>query len=133
MTIDCFKCFWWTHTHVLFWGHWYPCFWNSGDVSYFKARVGSALIAFCGGECNAHFPRSTSGATSADLLTAGIATSHFQTCISRGGNHSSRELLVWTDLNAFHSGFWSPRCFVGQYSSPVMLYFINTQQTVHLT
>ena len=38
----------------------------------FKARVGSALFAFCGGECNVHSPRSTSGAfTHADLLAAG--------------------------------------------------------------
>ena len=37
----------------------------------FKARVGSALFTFCGGECNLHSPRSTSGATHADLLAAG--------------------------------------------------------------
>ena len=29
----------------------------------FKARVGSASFAFCGGECNVHSLRSTSGAT----------------------------------------------------------------------
>ena len=33
----------------------------------FKARLGSALFAFCRGECNVHSPRSTSGATLADL------------------------------------------------------------------
>ena len=38
----------------------------------FKARVGSALFAFCGGECNVHSLRSTSGATLADLLAAGV-------------------------------------------------------------
>ena len=37
----------------------------------FKARVGSTLFAFCGGKCNVHSPRSTSGATCADLLVAG--------------------------------------------------------------
>ena len=37
----------------------------------FKARVGSALFAFCGGECNIHSLRSTSGATLAELLVAG--------------------------------------------------------------
>ena len=37
----------------------------------FKARVGSALFTFCGGKCNVHSPRSTSGATLADLLAAG--------------------------------------------------------------
>ena len=37
----------------------------------FKARVGSALFAFCRGECNVHSLRSTSSATLADLLAAG--------------------------------------------------------------
>ena len=37
----------------------------------FKAEVGSALFTFCGGECNVHSPKSTSGATLADLLAAG--------------------------------------------------------------
>ena len=36
----------------------------------FKARVGSAYSLFCGGECNIHSPRSTSGATHADLFAA---------------------------------------------------------------
>ena len=61
-------------TCPFFWGHWYPCFWISGDVSLwvFKARVGFCLIRyFCGGECNVHSPRFTSGATLADLLAAG--------------------------------------------------------------
>ena len=38
----------------------------------FKARVGSALFAFCGGKCNVHSLRSTSGGTLADLLVAGV-------------------------------------------------------------
>ena len=50
----------------------------------FKARVGSALFAFCGGECNIHSPRSTSGATHADLLVAGIAASPVPTYCCRG-------------------------------------------------
>ena len=37
----------------------------------FKARVGSAFFAFCGGECNVHSLRSTSGATLDGLLAAG--------------------------------------------------------------
>ena len=39
-----FKSFW--RTHVLFWGHWYPCF-GFLVMSHlgFKARVGSALFA----------------------------------------------------------------------------------------
>ena len=39
----------------------------------FKARVDSALCAFCRGECNVHSVRSTSGAIHANLLTAGSA------------------------------------------------------------
>ena len=42
-------------------------------------------LLFCGGECNEHSLRSTSGATCADLLVAGSAAGHFLTCISRGG------------------------------------------------
>ena len=38
-------------------------------------------LLFCRGECYVHLPRSTSGATCADLLTAGIAAGHFLTCI----------------------------------------------------
>ena len=38
------KSFW--RTHVLFWGHWYPCFGFMVTSSLgFKARVGSALFA----------------------------------------------------------------------------------------
>ena len=37
----------------------------------FKARVGCALFAFCGGKCNVHSLRSPSGATHADFLVAG--------------------------------------------------------------
>ena len=41
-----FKYFWRTHTHVLFWGHWYPCFgFLVTSPLGFKARVGSALFA----------------------------------------------------------------------------------------
>ena len=39
-----FKSFW--RTHVLFWGHWYPCFgFLVTSPLVFKARVGSALFA----------------------------------------------------------------------------------------
>ena len=43
-------------THVLFWATGTPVFGISGDISsgFFKARVGSALFAFCGGKCNVH-------------------------------------------------------------------------------
>ena len=60
-------------THFLFWGHWYPCFgFLVTSPLGFKARVGSALFAFCAGECNVHSQRSTSGATLADLLVASM-------------------------------------------------------------
>ena len=50
-----------------------PLFWISGDVSSgFQSQSGFCLIRyFCGGECNVHSPRFTSGATLADLLVAG--------------------------------------------------------------
>ena len=52
-------------------GHWYPCFgFLVTSPLGFKARVGSALFAFCGGECNVHSLRFTSGATLANLLVA---------------------------------------------------------------
>ena len=55
-----------------FFSHWYPCFgFLVTSLLGFKARVGSALFAFCGGEYNVHSPRSTSGATLADLFAAG--------------------------------------------------------------
>ena len=52
----------------------------------FKARVGSALFAFCEGKCSVHSTRCKSGATHNDLLTASITTGHFPTCMSRGGS-----------------------------------------------
>ena len=51
-----------------------PLFWISGDVSSgFQSQSGFCLIRyFCGGECNVHSPRFTSGATLANLLAAGV-------------------------------------------------------------
>ena len=50
-----------------------PLFWISGDVSAgFQSQSGFCLIRyFCGGKCNVHSPRFTSGATLANLLAAG--------------------------------------------------------------
>ena len=77
------KCFWRTHTHILFLGPLIPMFWISGDVSSgFQSQSGFCLIHFCRGECNVH----SSGTTPADFLTAGIIASHFLTCTNRGGN-----------------------------------------------
>ena len=54
-----------------FWGPLVPLFWISGDVSSgVQSQSGFCLIRFfCGGECNVHSPRSTSGATLANLLS----------------------------------------------------------------
>ena len=42
-----FKCFWRTYTHVLFWGHCYPCFGFLMISSLgFKTKVGSILFVF---------------------------------------------------------------------------------------
>ena len=72
-------------THVLFWGHWYPCFGFLGVMSPlgFKAKVGSALFTFCRGKCNVHSLRSTSDATHVDLLAASITASPVPTYCCR--------------------------------------------------
>ena len=56
-----------------FWGPLVPLFWISGDVSSgFQSQSGFCLIRyFCGGKCNVHSPRFTSGVTLADFLAAG--------------------------------------------------------------
>ena len=84
LTSPFFKKSFWGHM-CLIWGHWYPCFGFLVTTPLgFKARVGSALFA-CFVEANVmYIPRSTSGATPADLLTVNIAANHFLTCISRG-------------------------------------------------
>ena len=67
---DLLISFW--RTHLLFGGHWYPCFgFLVASPLGFKARVGSALFVFCRSECNVHSLRSTYGATLADLSVAG--------------------------------------------------------------
>ena len=70
-------------------GHWYPCF---GFLVMFplgfKATVELSYF-FCGSECNVHSPRSTSGATHANLLAA-----HFPICISRGGTQPGFEPAI---------------------------------------
>ena len=68
-----------------FWDHWYPCFEFLVMLPLgFKARVGSALFTYCRGKCNVHSPRSTSGATHADLLAASIIISPVPTYCCRG-------------------------------------------------
>ena len=67
----------------------------------FKARVGSALFAFCRGECNVHFPRSTTGATRADLLAASshpVTSPH--ACAEVGLGSDSNEQSPRQKMNA---------------------------------
>ena len=48
-----------------------PLFWISSDISSaLQSQSGSCLIHFCGGACNVHSLRFTSGATPANLLMA---------------------------------------------------------------
>ena len=49
-------------------------FWITGDVSSgFQSQSGFCLIkCFCGGKCDVHSSRSTSGATHANLLVASV-------------------------------------------------------------
>ena len=77
-----------------------PLFWISGDVSSgFQSQSGFCLICyFCGGECNVHSPRFTSGATLADLLAAGaqpVTSPH--ACAEVGLGTSSQVLVGDTD------------------------------------
>ena len=62
--------FW--RTHVLFLGPLVPLFWISGDVSSGFQSQSGLPYSHCGGKHNVRSPRSTSGATLADLLAAGI-------------------------------------------------------------
>ena len=91
------KSFW--RTHVLFWGHWYPCFgFLVTSPLGFKARVGSALFAiFCGGKCNIHSPRFTSGATLADLLAAGaqpVTSPHACAEVGLGSDSNVQQIFL---------------------------------------
>ena len=61
----------------------------------FKARVGSALFAFCRGECNAHSLGSTSGTTHANLLVAGaqpVTSPHACAEVRLGSNSNGQSL-----------------------------------------
>ena len=78
-------------------------FWISGDVSSgFQSQSGFCLIRyFCGGECNVHSPRFTSGATLANLLAAGaqpVTSPH--ACAEVGlGSDSNVQSKVLSVLN----------------------------------
>ena len=48
-----------------------PLFWISGDVSSGFQSQSRLPYSHCGGKCNVHSLRSTSGATHANLLAAG--------------------------------------------------------------
>ena len=58
---------------VLFLGPLVPLFWTSGDVSYgFQSQSGQSY-SYLAGVCVTHYPRFTSGVTSADLSAASMA------------------------------------------------------------
>ena len=83
--------------HDLFWRPLVPCFgFLVTSPLGFKARVGSALFTFCGGECNVYSPRSTSGATHTELL---VATMQPVT-----SPHASAEMGLGLDLHGQSPG-----------------------------
>ena len=49
-----------------------PLFWISSDVSSGFQSQSGLPYSHCGGKCNVHSLRSTSGATRANLLAAGL-------------------------------------------------------------
>ena len=91
------KRFW--QTRVLFWGHWYPCF--GFLVSLLWISMPKRVLPyslFCGGKCNIHSMRSTSGATGANLLAAQLVTSHmlqqrWDLAWIQTGNHPNRRRM----------------------------------------
>ena len=83
-----FKSFW--RTHVLFWGHWYPCFgFLVTSPLGFKARVSSALFAIFA-EANVMYISQDSPLvlhlpTCWQPVRSRCAAGHFPTCMCRGG------------------------------------------------
>ena len=82
-----------------FGGHWYPCFDFCFDFDFWWHLLWDSkpdwilnYSLFCGGECNVHSLRSTSGVTHAKLLVVGITTGHFP--------HKHQQMwdlaLIWT-------------------------------------
>ena len=69
----------------LFLGPLVPLFWISGDVSAGFQSQSGLPYSHCGGECNVRSPRSTSGATLANLLAAGMQPVLTQILLQRWG------------------------------------------------
>ena len=69
------KMFWRTHTHVLFWGHWYPYLGLLVMTVPSKFKSHGVLYLHCVGKHDVHSQRSTCGATPADLFDSLLATS----------------------------------------------------------
>ena len=78
-----------------------PLFWISGDVSSgFQSQSGFCLIRyFCGGECNVHSPRFTSGATLANLLAAGAQPVTSPHACAEVGLGSVSNMHAWSKIN----------------------------------
>ena len=85
-----------------------PLFWISGDVSSGFQSQSGLPYSHCGGKRNVRSPRSTSGATLADLLAAGaqpVLSPH--TVVSRG--EVAGNLIKYSNKNAFYSNVNHPR------------------------
>ena len=81
----------------------------------FKARVGSTLFAFCGGECNVHSQRSTSGATLACYSCMLLLATSMQPVLSPHTVAEVRLLgfeLMLSDRNKFRTLLWYVSRFV---------------------
>ena len=94
------KSFWWTHVSCF--GATGTLFWISVNVSSgFQSQSGFCFSSlFCRGKCNVHSPRSTSGATPADLLMVSVTAGHFPKCISRGGSWLEQAITRTKDERA---------------------------------
>ena len=84
-----------------------PLFWISGDVSSgFQRQSGFCLIRyFCGGGCNVHSPRFTSGAILANLLAAAaqpVTSPHECAEVGLGSDSNVQSHEQKTNAQYFH-------------------------------
>ena len=98
-----------THSHVLFWGHWYPCF---GILVV--SPLGFKTKAHCGSKCNIHSLRFTSGATHCQpleiqhcaILTRFISCLRILLCCTSDPRTRSHRIMSSTRYK-FGQGPWS--------------------------
>ena len=82
-----YNCAYLTHTHALFWGHWYPCFGFLMTSLGFNAVVGPDLFALVETNIMHIPPGSTSGATPADLFDGDMYQQKWEWTPIWMGNH----------------------------------------------